>query len=87
MKITPLKIDGAWIIELNRFEDGRGFFYESFRSEVFKNFFGSESRIKQSTTSLGMKKSIIFFRYTLSHPSPVFINNWYPKLRLNWQDV
>ena len=29
MKLTPLKIDGAWIIELNKFEEGRGIFYKS----------------------------------------------------------
>jgi dTDP-4-dehydrorhamnose 3,5-epimerase-like enzyme len=37
MKLTPFKIDGAWIIELNKFEDGRGFFYESFRKEIAKD--------------------------------------------------
>ena len=69
MKVTPLKIDGAWIIELNKFEDGRGFFYESFRKEIAKEYFGREFHIKQSNTSVSKKGSVRGIHYALVPPS------------------
>ena len=52
MKVTSLKIDGFWTVDLNKSEDGRSFLGKSSRSEVIKKYYGLESRIKQSTTSL-----------------------------------
>jgi dTDP-4-dehydrorhamnose 3,5-epimerase len=69
MKVTPLKIDGAWIIELNKFEDGRGFFYESYREEIAKEYFGREFNIKQSNTSVSKKGSVRGVHYALLPPS------------------
>ena len=69
MKVTPLKIDGAWIIELKKFEDGRGFFYESFRNEIAKKCFGREFNIKQSNTSVSKKGSVRGIHYALVPPS------------------
>ena len=37
MKVTPLSIQDVLLIEPNIFEDSRGFFFESFREDVFKN--------------------------------------------------
>jgi dTDP-4-dehydrorhamnose 3,5-epimerase len=36
MKVTPLKIPDLLLIEPRVFEDARGFFFESFREDVFK---------------------------------------------------
>jgi dTDP-4-dehydrorhamnose 3,5-epimerase len=36
MKVTPLNIPDLLLIEPNVFEDARGFFFESFREDVFK---------------------------------------------------
>ena len=69
MKVTPLKIDGSWIIELNKFEDSRGFFYESFREEIAKKYFGREFIIKQSNTSVSKKGSVRGIHYALVPPS------------------
>ena len=69
MKVTPLKIDGSWIIELKKFEDGRGFFYESFRNEIAKKYFGREFTIKQSNTSVSKKGSVRGIHYALVPPS------------------
>ena len=69
MKVTPLKIDGSWIIELNKFEDSRGFFYESFREEIAKKYFGREFTIKQSNTSVSKKGSVRGIHYALVPPS------------------
>ena len=52
MKVTPLKIDGSWIIELKKFEDGRGFFYESFRNEIAKKYFEILPPISQSNEDM-----------------------------------
>ena len=69
MKVTPLKIDGSWIIDLKIFEDGRGFFYESFRSEIAKKYFSREFSIKQSNTSVSKKGSVRGIHYALVPPS------------------
>lgn len=69
MKVTPLKIDGSWIIDLKKFEDGRGFFYESFRNEIAKKYFGREFIIKQSNTSVSKKGSVRGIHYALVPPS------------------
>ena len=69
MKVTPLKIDGSWIIELKKFEDARGFFYESFRNEIAKKYFGREFNIKQSNTSVSKKGSVRGIHYALVPPS------------------
>ena len=69
MKVTPLKIDGSWIIELKKFEDGRGFFYESFRDDIAKKYFGREFNIKQSNTSVSKKGSVRGIHYALVPPS------------------
>ena len=37
MKVTPLSIPDVLLIEPLIFEDSRGFFFESFREDVFKN--------------------------------------------------
>ena len=36
MKVTPLSIPDVLLIEPNVFEDSRGFFFESFRGDIFK---------------------------------------------------
>jgi dTDP-4-dehydrorhamnose 3,5-epimerase len=69
MKVTPLKIDGAWIIELKKFEDDRGFFYESFRDDIAKEYIGRQFKIKQSNTSVSKKGSIRGIHYALVPPS------------------
>ena len=69
MEVTPLKIDGSWIIELKKFEDSRGFFYETFRDEIAKKYFGREFNIKQSNTSVSKKGSVRGIHYALVPPS------------------
>ena len=69
MKVTPLKIDGSWIIDLNKFEDDRGFFYESFREDVTKKYFSRGFNIKQSNTSVSKRGSVRGIHYALLPPS------------------
>ena len=37
MKVTPLSIPDVLLIESHLFEDSRGFFFESFREDIFKH--------------------------------------------------
>lgn len=83
MKVTPHKIDRFWIIELNRFEEGRGIFYKSSPKKVIKKYFGRQSKVKESNTTLRSNNSVIGSRYSLIHPSPDLLNTWYPEIRLS----
>jgi len=69
MKATPLSIDGSWKIEFQKFNDNRGFFYESFKEEDFKNLIGRNLNIKQTNTSSSSKGSVRGIHYALVPPS------------------
>ena len=82
MKVTPLKIDGDWIIELKKFKDGRGIFYKSSLNLVIKKYFGRQSKVKESNISLRSNDSVIGFRCALIPPCPDLLNNCSPKKSL-----
>ena len=69
MKAYPLKISGSWKIEFQKFDDNRGFFYESFKEEDFKNQIGRNLNIKQTNTSSSSKGSVRGIHYALVPPS------------------
>jgi dTDP-4-dehydrorhamnose 3,5-epimerase len=69
MKTTPLKISGSWIIEFQKFEDNRGYFYESFKEEDFQKQIGRHLSIKQTNTSSSSKGSVRGIHYALVPPS------------------
>ena len=69
MKAHPLKISGSWKIEFQKFDDNRGFFYESFKEEDFKNQIGRSLNIKQTNTSSSSKGSVRGIHYALVPPS------------------
>ena len=69
MKVTPLQIDGSWIVELSKFQDSRGFFFESFREDVAEKHFGRKFQVKQSNTSVSKKGSVRGIHYALVPPS------------------
>jgi dTDP-4-dehydrorhamnose 3,5-epimerase len=69
MKANPLKISGSWKIEFQKFDDNRGFFYESFKEEDFKNQIGRNLNIKQTNTSSSSKGSVRGIHYALVPPS------------------
>ena len=69
MKAHPLKISGSWKIEFQKFEDNRGFFYESFKAEEFQKLFGRNFVIKQTNTSSSSKGSVRGIHYALVPPS------------------
>ena len=69
MKAHPLKISGSWKIEFQKFEDNRGFFYESFKAEEFPRLIGRNFDIKQTNTSSSAKGSVRGIHYALVPPS------------------
>jgi dTDP-4-dehydrorhamnose 3,5-epimerase len=69
MKATPLSIDGSWKIEFKRFDDNRGFFYESFKEEDFKAHIGRDFKIKQTNTSSSTKGSVRGIHFAMVPPS------------------
>jgi dTDP-4-dehydrorhamnose 3,5-epimerase len=69
MKATPLSIDGSWKIEYKRFDDNRGYFYESFKEEDFKTHIGRNFKIKQTNTSSSSKGSVRGIHFAIVPPS------------------
>jgi dTDP-4-dehydrorhamnose 3,5-epimerase len=69
MKTSALKISGSWLIEFQKFEDNRGYFYESFKEEDFQKQIGRPLSIKQTNTSSSSKGSVRGIHYALVPPS------------------
>ena len=69
MKTSTLKISGSWLIEFQKFEDSRGYFYESFKEEDFQKQIGRQLSIKQTNTSSSSKGSVRGIHYALIPPS------------------
>jgi len=69
MKATPLSISGSWLIEFQKFEDNRGYFYESFKEEEFSKLIGRRLNIKQTNTSSSSIGSVRGIHYALIPPS------------------
>jgi dTDP-4-dehydrorhamnose 3,5-epimerase len=69
MKTTPLSIEGSWKIDFQRFDDNRGYFYESFKEEDFKTHIGRNFKIKQTNTSSSSKGSVRGIHFAMVPPS------------------
>ena len=69
MKVKPLSISGSWLIQFEKFEDNRGYFYESFKEEDFKKLIGRSLKIQQTNTSSSSKGSVRGIHYALVPPS------------------
>ena len=69
MKANPLEISGAWEVELKKFDDSRGFFFESFRSDFSHDTFGRKFTVKQTNTSVSAKGAVRGIHYALVPPS------------------
>ena len=69
MKAKPLEISGAWEVELKKFDDSRGFFFESFRSDFSHDTYGRKFTVKQTNTSVSAKGAVRGIHYALVPPS------------------
>tara|TARA_R110002073_G_scaffold325056_1_gene503568 strand:+ start:4414 stop:4950 length:537 start_codon:yes stop_codon:yes gene_type:complete len=55
MKITKTKLEGCFIIEPSVFEDGRGYFFESFNRRIFKKQTGIDIDFVQDNQSMSQR--------------------------------
>jgi dTDP-4-dehydrorhamnose 3,5-epimerase len=69
VNINKLQIDGSWIIDFHKFEDHRGYFFESFKLNECVEGFARPLTITQANTSLSKKGSIRGIHYALIPPS------------------
>ena len=69
MKITPLKIEGAALIELETFVDERGCFARSFCEQEFKDA-GLVLNVVQSNLSHNSKKGTLRGLHYQAQPKP-----------------
>lgn len=69
MNFTPLEISGSWLIDLKKFDDNRGYFFESFRFDLIRDSLNRKFEVKQSNTSISHKGSLRGIHYALKVPS------------------
>lgn len=63
MKITETKLKGCFIIEPRLFQDERGYFFESFNKNQFKEAIGEEVNFVQDNQSLSKKGAVRALHY------------------------
>ena len=66
MKLTPLKIEGAWVAESSIWRDDRGFFREWFKLDSIKKATGRDFDIEQANISLSSKGTLRGIHYSLA---------------------
>ena len=66
MKLTPLKIDGAWLAESTIWSDDRGFFREWFKSDDVKGATGRDFEIEQANISLSSAGTLRGIHYSIA---------------------
>jgi dTDP-4-dehydrorhamnose 3,5-epimerase len=64
MKVTPLAIAGAWLIESPIFPDERGMFREWFKVEALKEFGVPTFEVRQANTSISKRGVIRGIHYS-----------------------
>ena len=64
MKVTPLAIAGAWIIESPVYPDDRGIFREWFKSNAFEEYGIPVFEVRQANTSISKKGVIRGIHYS-----------------------
>jgi dTDP-4-dehydrorhamnose 3,5-epimerase len=69
VEISELAISGSWLISHKKFDDSRGFFYESFKADVLENALKRKFSIAQANTSVSKKGAIRGIHYALVPPS------------------
>ncbi|WP_456867488.1 dTDP-4-dehydrorhamnose 3,5-epimerase [Galbibacter sp. BG1] len=63
MKITETKLKGCFIIEPRLFQDERGYFFESFNKNQFKEAIGEEVNFVQDNQSLSKRGAVRALHY------------------------
>ena len=66
MRLIPLGIDGAWLVESPVWKDDRGSFREWFKSEAIKSEIRRDFRIEQANTSLSSLGTLRGIHYSMA---------------------
>jgi dTDP-4-dehydrorhamnose 3,5-epimerase len=66
MKLTHINISDAFVIEVDKFEDNRGFFIESYNREVFEKL-GIKSNFVQDNHSKSKRGVLRGLHYQINH--------------------
>jgi dTDP-4-dehydrorhamnose 3,5-epimerase len=66
MKLTPLGIEGVWLVESPVWKDDRGFFLEWFKKDDMKNATGIDFGIEQANISLSSRGTLRGIHYSLA---------------------
>jgi dTDP-4-dehydrorhamnose 3,5-epimerase len=66
MKMTPLEIDGAWLIESPVFRDERGLFREWFKLEAAEEFAGRKFDVAQANVSFSSEGTLRGIHYSMA---------------------
>jgi len=64
--ITPLPIEGSWIISSEEFKDSRGMFREWLPNSVCKEIFGKNLEVAQANFSVSKKGTLRGIHYSLA---------------------
>lgn len=67
MNVTKTKLKGCFIIEPKIFEDERGYFFESFNAEKFKEISGVDIDFVQDNQSFSKKGVVRAIHYQIGH--------------------
>ena len=68
MDFAKLEIDGSWVINFRKFEDNRGYFFESFKLNLCEEIFKRPLSITQANTSVSKKGTVRGIHYALVPP-------------------
>jgi dTDP-4-dehydrorhamnose 3,5-epimerase len=66
MKLTPLGINGTWLVESPVWSDDRGFFREWFKSDEVKNLIGRDFPVEQANISLSSAATLRGIHYSIA---------------------
>lgn len=66
MELTPLGIEGAWLVKSTVWSDDRGFFREWFKTENIKHVVGNNFNIEQANISFSVKGTLRGIHYSLA---------------------
>jgi dTDP-4-dehydrorhamnose 3,5-epimerase len=68
MKFRKTKVEGAWVIEPKVFRDNRGFFYEAWNQEDYKDLIGIDTKFVQMNHSKSKMDVLRGLHYQSEHP-------------------
>ena len=73
LKVTKTPLLGVLIIEPKLYEDKRGFFFEAYNQDDYKNYAGITSNFVQDNQSFSIQNTLLFLEINILIPTRMFI--------------